>query len=140
MPDLILVHRLRDAYYPEFIQEYIDNRDRTLKAAIQSQYTGSTRLRNNVQWSRGRVRHFYNLFKQGAEVDPIEVDNEVHQYRVGSPISWGGPLIMDGHHRFIAAILAGKRKIWADVGGLVSTIEWLQGKRPYEPIPEEITS
>jgi len=92
--------------------------------------------REDRLWHMGRVRYFYELLQRRKWLDPIEVENRVHQYRICSPVTWGGPEILDGHHRFCAAVLARKRRVMADVYGLESTKNWLTGK--LRRLPEEL--
>lgn len=138
-PDRVLLKRLKAAYWPTFVEEWLKDPQDVRSSKVQKRYVSWSFKHRSLAWNRGRVRFFYDKLICGEEIDPIEIDSRVHQYRVGSPISWGGPFIEDGHHRFAAAILARKRYIKAYLGGLVTTHRWLRGEVPYKSFPEEMT-
>ncbi len=134
-----LVGRLSQAYWPADIlgmytlsrvlrappvAEYVDPYDRP-DPALSPRHAG--------RWNAGRVHHFYNLLKAREELDPIDVTSQVWPTRMGTPPAWGGPEVTDGHHRFAAAVLARKRWIRVSFDGLVSTMEWLSGKKRTPP-------
>jgi hypothetical protein len=70
----------------------------------------------------GRVRYFLEVLLAGGAIDAIEVDNETSLYAIG------GPVLIDGHHRLIAAWLAGRRRVSCRYSGRVDILRWLKGK------------
>lgn len=78
-------------------------------------------------WDLGRIHHFVLELRAGKAVDPIELDNDCTWETIGPPI------ICDGHHRFIAALLAGIATIPATYGGRVDILNYLTGKRKTPP-------
>lgn len=137
--DWIWIARLRMAYQPRLVAEWLADPGDIRSCKTQEKYVSAAWRSRSLIWNRGRVRYFYDMIICGEEIDPISIDSQCRQYRAGCPITWGGPFIDDGHHRFAAAILARKRKIRASLGGLVTTHRWLRGEVPLNRIPPEIT-
>jgi len=78
------------------------------------------------EWHVGRVIYFIN---NPNKITPIAMDNEcVGQYIVAKPI------IMDGHHRYLASIVAGFKIIPVYYSGRVDLLEYLLGKSNVIPI------
>ena len=136
--DWILISRLRYAYWPRIVAAWLDDPGDIRSGKAQEKHVRNAWISRSLAWNRGRVRYFYDLIICGEEIDPISIDSQSRQYRAGFPISWGGPFIDDGHHRFAAAILARKRKIRATLSGLVTTHRWLRGEVPLKQLPPEI--
>ncbi len=137
-----LVQRLKKAYWPKEIF-HIYTLDLVLKAPPMPDYLHENlrpcpaqEPRKAFRWNRGRVHHFYNQLKQGKEVDPISVETYVFPARSGGPPAWGPPEVVDGHHRFAAAVLAEVERIPMGFGGLVRQENWLTGKT--DKVPEEL--
>jgi hypothetical protein len=78
-------------------------------------------------WDLGRVRHFYELLRAGKSIDPIDVDNECHNGFI-YPV----PIVLDGHHRLVAAALA-RARIPVHYGGRIDLLDYLTGKRRTAP-------
>lgn len=127
----VLTDRLRSVYWPRFCQYTLRE---VLASESRSEY-GHVERMVDPAWHAGRVRYFYEEFVAGRwlKVDPIDVESEAYATDLSGPISWGGPFIVDGHHRFAAAVLARAPRIKASVGGLVSTRTWLTGRRRMAP-------
>ena len=121
----VLVRRLQCAYWPTWCRQVAE--DRRLPRARPRDYVETPRDR---WYDLGRVNHFVREFRTGRPVAPILIDTQWHGT---SPL---GPVIDDGHHRFIAAVIARKRRIAADVGGLVLHRDWLIGKLPLRAFRE----
>jgi hypothetical protein len=72
-----------------------------------------------------RIRFFV---ENPDRIDAIALDNAVR----------GGwfcePIVVDGHHRLIAALILRRRRIPASYSGLNSTLDYLVGKIRREPI------
>lgn len=81
-----------------------------------------------LDWHYGRMRYFFEEFRAGRTVDPIEIDNVCDRGHI-YPI----PIVLDGHHRLAGAYLAGARIIPATYGGLVSLRQYLTGRRKTAP-------
>lgn len=79
--------------------------------------------RSQDEYNLGRVRYFYDKFKQGKKVDPIAIDFSYSGFVATELVLW------DGHHRFAAAVLAEQERIEAFCAGPVLEIEYLTGKR-----------
>lgn len=135
-PDRILVSRLKMAYSSRLVREWLDDPKDVLSSKTQERHVTASWVKKSLAWNRGRVRFFYDKLICGEDIDPIEIDNRCSM--AGNFVSWGGPYIEDGHHRFAATILARKRYIKAHMSGLLTTHRWLRGEVPLRPIPREI--
>lgn len=124
--DWILVGRLKAAYWGPLVQSWTEKRVREAQPQPLYADPGSS-TREAAAWDLGRVHHFLQLVEDGGQLDPIVIDN--HYDRNG----WGPPFIVDGHHRFVASVLARRRRILASCSGLVSSSEWLAGWRRRRP-------
>jgi hypothetical protein len=103
---------------------------------------GIPRVESVVGWRRtssfsprfsyhyGGVRYFQTRYEKRLEVDPIEIDNSCNGGRV-QPL----PVVIDGHHRLLGALLAGQEKIECYYSGRVDVLEYLKGE--CESCPEE---
>lgn len=72
-----------------------------------------------------RIRFFV---ENPDRIDAISLDNDTfnsHFY---------GPIVVDGHHRLIAAAILRRRRIPASYSGLVSTLDYLTGKTRKAPV------
>lgn len=128
MTSLVLVSRLRLAYWPDWCAG-IRLRD-VLRAEPISKWLAEGSKRRNSRYDHGRIRHFMDQLEAGRLVDPIEVET-VWSWPHGHPY---GLEIYDGHHRFMAAVFLRRRRIQAQVGGLVDLREWLVGERRRWPL------
>jgi len=81
----------------------------------------------DVEYSIGRIRHFRDLFLEGKEATPIELDNKWGPH---SPVSLA---LIDGHHRLCGAILAKSVHVVAAYSGEVEALKWLKGERRTPP-------
>lgn len=128
--DYVLVHRLQKAYWPKLVRTF--TLAKVLRARPICEYVSIPR---DTKYDLGRVRHFMLEMRAGNAVDPIVIDTDVIPGRsYGQPPIWLGPIITDGHHRFVAAVLLRRRRIPASISGLVSLAEWLTGKRRHYPL------
>lgn len=91
----------------------------------QGTYTGEET--NSTTTGAESTTSFYQTLKSGGSLDPIEID------WIWYGTSPSEITLRDGHHRFIAAVLAKKRWITADYSGPVDVIEWLEGKAKKRP-------
>lgn len=92
-----------------------------------SDFVAGDERSDEAAWHFGRVRHFYDRIRNGLTVDPIDVDNRcVHGHIY--PI----PVVLDGHHRLVAATLARKR-LAARYSGRIDLLDYLTGKRSRPP-------
>jgi len=95
---------------------------------IQSTYLDGFQRTDDYDY--GRVRHLMDEMQVGKEPEPIELDN-----------SWMGTtptglLVVDGHHRLMAAALLKRRFIPALYSGWTDVLDWLKGQRkscPFDP-------
>jgi hypothetical protein len=85
----------------------------------------------DAQYSAGRIHFLLRQLKHGEELDPIEIEMQWRGLEVT------GLVVTDGHHRLAAYILARKRRIPANVSGIVPVNEWLTGARRKCPLPVE---
>ena len=81
----------------------------------------------------GRIAYMVDRMADGWEPDPIEVANQCERGRIYNAI-----VVTDGHHRLVAAILAGRKTIRATVGGLVSIADYLSGRSDEAPLWGEV--
>jgi hypothetical protein len=126
--DHVLVRRLHSVYWPRWCAEL------TLRKVLRARsITEHGTYPRDDKYDLGRVRFFMQQFETSKPVDPIVIDQKVIARGWGCPPTWLGPIIDDGHHRFVAAVLLRKRRIPASVGGLVSLCDWLTGRRRTYP-------
>lgn len=84
--------------------------------------------RRGLVYHRRRVRHFVNELRAGRALDPIEVDNVC-----GHNCIYAEPLLIDGNHRLLAHVIAGKERVPAIYSGRVDLLRYLEGKRKSRP-------
>lgn len=132
MSDIVIASRLWRLYHPQNawaatfngltpvalqevapIAEYLDPAHRSL---------------DDRAWDLGRIRFFYDELGRGADLEPIDVDNVCDGGRI-YPI----PIVLDGHHRLIAAVLR-RRRIRVEYGGRVDLLDYLKGQRRRPPL------
>jgi hypothetical protein len=137
--DSILVRRLQAVYWPGWCRTIVERPAKVLAATPVHQFCehGSRPDQTDHPFHLGRVRYFLDELQRGAAIAPIDVDQIVFPTR-GGPPSWGPPCVLDGHHRFMAAVLARTRRIPASCSGLCTSIDWLKGVMRYERMPPEI--
>jgi len=135
VPYQILVERLHQCYWPSWLSEHYNGfNPRRTKPIAYIEELRRDKVRN---YDRRRVRFFLDEIAAGRKLAPIDVESRVYGYQsITAPPAWGPPEVVDGHHRYVAAVLAGLKKIPANFGGLTSSIEWLIGKR--DTVPDEI--
>lgn len=75
-------------------------------------------VERDVTYHRGRIAYLVEAWPH----EPIEVDNDWHRWGPG------GPIVVDGHHRLCAAILAHRRRIACSYSGAMRTLRWLEGQ------------
>ncbi|TXH08150.1 MAG: hypothetical protein E6R04_11310 [Spirochaetes bacterium] len=122
-PDTILVARLKKLYWPKDVFGMY-KLPAVLAAVPVSRFANEgSKKRTQDEYNLGRVRYFYDKFKQGKKVDPIAID---FSYIGFVPINL---VLHDGHHRFAAAVLAEQERIKAFCAGPVTEIEYLTGKQ-----------
>jgi hypothetical protein len=113
------VDRLMQVYWPEdFVDYYIENDPWEAKPI---RFVAMDRRDKHEDYDVRRVRHFIDRLAAGEELEPIEVDCRWHH---GSP---GRPEILDGHHRYMAAVIMGCETIPMSFGGICVVGEWLAG-------------
>ncbi len=124
-PDRVLVTRLLEHYDAFGAIGLVEAKVRELLSDVEpvAEYVDNKQVRSGL-WHVGRIRRFV----ENPSSDPIEVDNDCH---FGS---FGPPIVIDGHHRLCAAVIRGDKRITASYSGLVSTLEWLKGKRKTCPV------
>lgn len=104
-------------------------RERLLQAEPVSGFVGDDdRHGLDVSWHVGRVRHFYDRLVLGAALEPITVDNVCSGGKV-----YPQAVVVDGHHRLIAAKLFRAKTVPASYSGRVDLLDYLTGKRPKAP-------
>ena len=75
-------------------------------------------------WHIGRVRFFYDELRAGRVLDPISIDNRCDRGHI-----YPEPILLDGHHRLAASVIAGSRTILAWYGGRLDLLAYLTGGR-----------
>lgn len=126
--DKFLLSRLLEFYDPEMalLGKHIST-EQVDKAKPIARYVDSWDRKPTARWHLGRIKFFLDKFRNAEKIDPIEVDNEVWRDQLY------GPVVIDGHHRLIAAKLAGKQKIDCHYAGRVDFLRYLTGKRQKTP-------
>jgi hypothetical protein len=121
MPDRILVSRLLEFYNP-------------LSALGLKPGDGACELKwparsDPVLWGTVKVTRRMHLSRirwfveNPGAINPIALDNDTGG-------GWFlGPIVVDGHHRLLAAVRLGWKRIPVEYSGLVSTLRYLQGRR-----------
>lgn len=79
-------------------------------------------------YHRRRLATFVRQIRSGQALEPIPIDNKC----------WGGyispcPIVLDGHHRLGAAILADAPTLLIDYGGRLDVLKWLTGQTDEPP-------
>lgn len=82
------------------------------------------------EYHLGRIRFFCDQITAEETIEPVEIDNYFDPMGPSS-----GIVVIDGHHRLIAADLTKLIKIPVCYAGLVDGIRWLTGRR--RTIPED---
>ena len=151
---LILVERLCDLYWfkgssvlwreltvekllqHDPIDQYIDEKLRVYREDVSGyrELEGTLPLPEGFEgldddWHIGRARFFYDQLLAGDTLDPISLDNVCN----GSHI-YAMPVVIDGHHRLGASLLAGVPTIPAYYGGRTDLLSYLTGRRKTCPI------
>jgi hypothetical protein len=134
MTDKILLSRLLKYYDPVTAMEMFYDLNGALRQAVKSktirakvQPTYQPGVNECPSWHLGRVRHFVDLLLSGAKVEPIEVDNE---WSGTTPV---GPIIIDGHHRIVAHMIARKQRINIKYSGWTDFLDYMTGKTDSKP-------
>lgn len=83
---------------------------------------------HDSKYHYGRIRFFVERLQGGYTLDPLEVDNRCSRYSILPE-----PILLDGHHRLAALILAGTESIKVNYGGRLDVLRYLQGKRKNPP-------
>lgn len=81
-----------------------------------------------IAYDYGRVRHFVSQLIDGAQLDPIDVDNDC-----ADRVIYPRPIVVDGHHRLWAYRLARRRYIPVNYAGRLDVLDYLKGLRPKPP-------
>lgn len=121
MPDdthRILLNRLRQFYWPGWLNRL------TLTRVLRSrprQFESEQLRVYDRGYDAGRVHFLMRQLHKRRGLDPIEIDTTWHG---NSPV---GLVVTDGHHRLVAAVLAGRQSVRASVSGLVDMRRWLTG-------------
>ena len=118
--EMILTERLCAVYSPEWIYDYYAKRD-PWKCKPVGFLDDSARVKVH-NYDERRVRYFMDKLMQGEMFEPIDVDC---RWFGGVP---GPPEVLDGHHRYAAAIFLGIERIPISFGGVVRVCDWLSGR------------
>jgi len=123
MIELILVRRLKQIYWPKWCTQL--TLDRVQRAEPRGYEPPTHR---DVRYDAGRVHYLLRELRRRQSLDPVELETTWNGH---SPV---GTVMLDGHHRFVATVLAHKRRIPVDVGGLVLVRDWLVGGPEQYPL------
>lgn len=82
----------------------------------------------DVVWHGGRVADLVDRIRKGEDVGPIQIDNFCDAGNIYPEV-----VVLDGHHRLVAAYLLGVETIEAIYGGRTDLLEWLTGQSDKEP-------
>jgi len=125
--DAVLTKRLHKVYWPTWLAAYYARHD-PRKPGPMTDYVEERFRSSRRGYDVQRVRFFLAEIRSGKILEPIIVESRCYQYRCGSPISWGSPEVMDGHHRYVAAILGRVKTISVHFSGLLDHLRWLKGE------------
>lgn len=131
--DYVLVSRLCEVYWPVWMRNYYARHDPRRPGPVSDFVPDDKRTRRRG-YDVQRVRFFLNAIRQRRKLEPIQVESSCAQYRIGTPPAWGPPQVVDGHHRFVAAVLSKKRRIAVSFGGVVDDLKWLRGDTNKKPL------
>ena len=126
MHNIILTRRLYRLYdpFPVIGLTWKMNLDRVVPV---------TRFRSEEyrtpHYHSGRVRYWVEMILQGEEIPPLLIDNHCEGLTI-----YAEPILLDGHHRFAAAILTGQRTLPISYGGRVDLLRYLKG---IGPLPQD---
>lgn len=81
-----------------------------------------------TDWDCGRVRFFIDCIKANKRLRPIEVDNECAHGAI-----LPRPIVLDGHHRLVAARALQVPLIAVHYGGRIDVLDYLTGKTDKAP-------
>jgi len=87
--------------------------------------------RESEAYHLGRIRYFLDMLESGILLPAIEIDNECSGCDI-HPI----PILLDGHHRLVAAELYGSKRIGVEYGGRMDLLMWLSGESEVNPADE----
>ena len=126
-PCKIIVERLCNLYWPNGPSEFY--RGITLEEFLRhrpaNEYLGDfARYAADDAWHFSRARFFYDELLAGRTLDPISIDNRCDGGNI-----YAQPVLLDGHHRLGASLLAGVRVIPAHYGGRIDLRDYLTGRR-----------
>jgi hypothetical protein len=79
-------------------------------------------------YDRGRIAFFRDQFLEGVKVTPLQLDCQCSGGRV-----YALPVMIDGWHRFSAALLAKIERVDVQFSGRVDLLRYLQGRRKTKP-------
>jgi hypothetical protein len=122
---LVLVDRLRILYWPDWLWSYYADYDPWSYQPIK--YYEEPARNEVTNYDERRVRYFMDRIVAGEKLSPIVVDWEWWGIRPSRLC------LIDGHHRYMAAVLIGLEKIPCSYGGPVEALEWLRGKLRHVP-------
>jgi len=101
--------------------------EEVMAAPIQSHWRTEVYGDDGRAWHLGRIHYLAEGMWSGLPMEPIELDNDCTYETIGPPV------IIDGHHRFLAAQLANAHAIPATYGGRCDILNYLRGKRKTAP-------
>jgi hypothetical protein len=114
----VLVQRLKSLYWPKGILDHY-----TRKPVLTAKPVSRFRDENRTDaYDFGRVHYFITRLRDGETLAPVDIDwtwRGMHPDRV---------VMDDGHHRFVAHVLARKRWMLVSYGGPVDALRWMEGK------------
>lgn len=126
MPNIVLTRRL-DRLYDPFPVIGLTREVRLDRVAPVTRFRYEKY--RTPRYHSGRVRYWIEMILQGEEIPPLLVDNHCEGYTV-----YAQPIVLDGHHRFAAAILVGRRTLPISYGGRIDLLRYLEG---IGPLPQD---
>ena len=122
--DTIITARLAACYWNDWLEELLHS---DLSSFTPVSYRHERRRENVQNYDERRLKAILRDVVAGQPLDPIEVDWDW----VGvSPVRI---VVLDGHHRFVAAVRAKLEHIPVSYSGPVDALEWLRGKNTKPP-------
>lgn len=126
MVDVIQVRRLLALYDPYSALGL--SADTSWIAEVKPQSKFIDGVERSLSYHRRRIRFFVDMLKSDEILDPITIDNDCHNGRV-----YPYPIVLDGHHRFIAHLVLNRRFMAVLYSGRTDVLSFLKGRRKTAP-------
>jgi len=124
--DRILVSRLFEFINP--FERLGVPQNLPLVGELQTEFKEDDIETRDASYAPARIRYFVDQINKGAKLGPLCIDNVC-----GGGNIYPEPVLLDGHHRFAAAILTSTKHLMCEYGGRMDLLRYLQGRRLTAP-------